>query len=113
MADTKKQQIGDPLAEAAQTGMLGARRPISSREEAPAAPPPSVPEPTTARPETGTIPSQLGRRPTTRERKKKTVLLEAPLSRWLDMRAASEQREMSDIVADALELYKKLNPEES
>lgn len=44
------------------------------------------------------------------ERKQKTVYLPAELARWLNIQAATEEREISDIVTDALEHYRQEHP---
>ncbi|MEO9029412.1 MAG: hypothetical protein ABI413_11430 [Ktedonobacteraceae bacterium] len=117
MADSsKKQTIGDPLAEAAQSGMLGGRRPITSRQEPetpPSAPAPVALEPTvqTQQPQAGVSTLETGKsatRRTKREREKKTILFEPQRAKWLEIQAATERREMSDIVSEALALYERL-----
>ena len=101
MADAR-QKIGDPLAEAAERGILGGRRPIGTREP-PSAAPASVDVP---KGETPGTPAR--RRKPKREREKKTILFEPARAQWLEIQAATERREMSDIVADALALYERL-----
>lgn len=45
---------------------------------------------------------------TRRRREQKTILFEVEQARWLEIQAATERRELSEIIHDALELYKKL-----
>ena len=113
MAASGKQEIGNPLDEAAASGILGGgqRKPIGTRQDVPMAPA-ATPERPPVEKQQAEAP-KVGRRPTTRERKKKTVLLEPDLARWLDIQSASESRELSDIVADGLELYKKFHSQGS
>ncbi len=80
-------KIGDPLAEAAQSGVLG-RRPITSMQ------PPQG--------------DQVKQEP---QRVKRTLMFSPALAKWLKVQAAQEEREMSEIVADALETYKQLHPQ--
>ena len=78
---TKQREIGDPLEHVALTGKLGGsnRQTVRSLEV-----------------------SNSGR-------KQKTVYLPSDLARWLNVQAAQEEREISEIVADALEMYRKLH----
>jgi hypothetical protein len=72
MADTK-QKIGDPLADAAQSGVLGGRRPIGTKE--PEGPAPAEREPAPAKqpePEP-TAAGRVSTRKPKREREKKTI----------------------------------------
>lgn len=111
MADNK-QKIGDPLQEAAQTGVLGGRRPIGTRQDAPSQPAAPA-EPVAPAPQ----PQVASENKTTKrgkpERKKKTILFLPGRAKWLDIQAATEGREQSEIVNDALELYEKLHAKES
>ncbi|MGH2479449.1 MAG: hypothetical protein ACRDHW_07335 [Ktedonobacteraceae bacterium] len=111
MADSsKKQAIGDPLADAAQTGMLGARRPITSRQE-PETPAPVAQEPAAPQSQAPASTVETGKNTTRkvkREREKKTILFEPQRAKWLEIQAATERREMSDIVGEALALYERL-----
>jgi hypothetical protein len=88
-------KIGDPLAEAAQSGVLG-RRPISSMQP---------PQPATKVQPLG---DQVKQEP---QRVKRTLMFSPALAKWLKVQAAQEGREMSEIVADALETYKQLHPQ--
>ncbi len=88
-------KIGDPLAEAAQSGVLG-RRPITSMQP---------PQPATRVQPQG---DQVKQEP---QRVKRTLMFSPALAKWLKIQAAQEGREMSEIVADALETYKQLHPQ--
>jgi hypothetical protein len=112
MTESKKQQIGDPLQEAAQTGVLGARRPIGTRQEAPSTPAPAAPpEPVAPTQPQAAIEEKFTKKGKP-ERRKKTILFLPERARWLDIQAATEGREQSEIVNDALELYEKLHAKE-
>ena len=91
-----KDKIGDALRDAAQTGVIGARRPATTRQ-------PVLPE---AKPAA----QDEQREREKPERKKYTFMLSPALAKWLKIQAATEEKEMSDIVAEALESYRLLHP---
>ena len=113
MVESKKQQIGDPLQEAAQTGVLGARRPIGTRQEAPSTPAPAAAsEPVAPTQPQAVTEDRTVTKKSKPERRKKTILFLPERAKWLDIQAATEGREQSEIVNDALELYEKLHAKE-
>lgn len=99
MADGK-QRIGDPLAEAAQSGVLGGRRPIGIRREPGASPAPS-PVPTSApRPE----------KKEKRSRERITVYLPLDQAEWVRVQAALQRKEISEIIEGAIRFYREKGP---
>lgn len=112
MADSKKQQIGDVLQEAAQSGVLG-RKPIGTRQDAPLTPAPAPAQAAPAAPTQAEQPAEEASKPKRRklEREKKTILFTTERAWWLEKQASAERRDQSDIVNDALELYEKLHKE--
>ena len=46
-------------------------------------------------------------------RVKKTILFEPERARWLEIQAARERRDISDILGEALALYEQFSREES
>jgi hypothetical protein len=91
-------EIGDPLERAATTGKLGGVSPAAR----------------TTSPERKTSEGEKSRMPdvqtsTTKEaRKQQTVYLPPGLAKWVKMQAIEEEREISEIMTDALEMYRKL-----
>jgi hypothetical protein len=101
MSDGGKQPIGNPLADAAKSGVIGQQRaPITTRSGQSAGPA------SQARQQDD---ESQGKEP---ERVKRTFMLTPERARWLKIQAAIEGREMSDIVDEALETYKQLHPEQ-
>lgn len=88
-------KIGDPLADAATTGVIGKR-------------------PTFAATERGqSVPGRQGQSDQEKknEREKRTLMFTPERAKWLKVQAALEGREMSEIVEEALEHYQRLHPQ--
>jgi hypothetical protein len=93
-------EIGDPLERAATTGKLGGVSPAAR------ATPPGPEKKTLEGGKSGMLEVQTS---TTKEtRKQQTVYLPPALAKWVKMQAIEEEREISEIVTDALEMYRKL-----
>lgn len=107
MADGK-QRIGDPLAEAAQSGVLGGRRPIGVRQDPPASlpPVPSVSPPAPA-PAPVSRPASTSEKKEKRNRERLTVYLPPDLAEWVRVRAARQRKEISEIIEDTINLYRE------
>lgn len=105
MADGK-QRIGDPLAEAAQSGILGGRRPIGVRQEPPGAPPPSIPVSAPA-PRPAPVPAQSAEKKEKRSRERMTVYLPPDLAEWVRVRAARQRKEISEIIESTISFYRE------
>jgi len=82
------------LKEAAQSGVLGAHRPIGVRQEPSAAPPLPV------------APTEKSGKKEKRERERMTVYLPIDLAEWVRVQAARGRKEISEIVEMALEDYR-------
>ncbi len=102
------QKIGNPLTDAAQSGMLGGqRRPLGTKDT------PAMP---IAEPYTEPMISKQQRARETKEetleqeRVKRTILFTPERAKWLKVRAAMAEKEMSAIVEEALALWEKVNP---
>ena len=110
MAD--KDKIGDPFTQAAQTGVIGARKPISSvQQQIPDSPTRQEALQELAREEGKTEGLKYYRKYSKHpDWKKQTLLLPPQLISWLKFQALQEGREMSEITVDALETYKQLHP---
>jgi hypothetical protein len=103
-----KQQIGDPMALAVQTGIIGERRPITSRDERPREETVRLPEkPREAKEKTPST-QKWKHLETTSDTEKKTITFYAEMAHWLEIQAAIERRDMSLIVDEALGLYRRL-----
>ena len=87
----RKKPIGNPLEQAIVEGTIG-KKSAAVEEQARA----SVPTPV----------RNVGRKPTKKDRVQHTIYLSPVLSKWLKITHFEEGREMSDVVADALVLYK-------
>jgi hypothetical protein len=87
-----KKPIGNPLEQAIVTGTIGKKsEPVEQAA-------------------TETIPTpvrKVGRKPTKKDRVQHTIYLPPVISKWLKWDAIDEGREISDITADALLLYKE------
>lgn len=102
------QKIGNPLTDAAQSGILGGqRRPLGTKQDIPAVP-------DTEQYKESAIPKQQGREVKEevpeQERVKRTILFTPTRAKWLKVRAAMAEKEMSAIVEEALALWEKVNP---
>ncbi len=98
MADGK-QEIGNPLTQAFQAGSIGSSRtPITSKTQ------PNVPAQQKRSDEEGADKDTV-------ERKKSTFMLTPYRKQWLQVMAALEGREQSDILEEALATYEQLHPE--
>lgn len=103
-----KQQIGDPMALAVQTGIIGERRPITSRDDRPREEPVKTPEkPKETRERTPSAQKWKHLEATTGT-EKKTITFYSSTAHWLEIQAATERRDMSLIVDEALGMYKRL-----
>ncbi len=90
-------EIGDPLERAAVTGKIGGGSPPAppTEDRGKAAKKSSVPDVQTSS--------------TKEARKQHTIYLPPRLSKWLKLQAVEEDREISEIATDALEMYRKLH----
>jgi len=87
-----KKPIGNPLEQAIVSGTIGKKS-----EPVEQVAPESVP----------TLVRKVGRKPTKKDRVQHTIYLPPVLSKWLKIAHFEEGREISDVVADALVLYKE------
>ena len=97
MSEQKKDKIGDPLAEAATTGVIG-RRPSFAQPQAQTRPAPARPDPDGEQEEQKAL------------RVKRTLMFTPQRAKWLKVQAAQEGREMSEIIEEALATYQQLHP---
>jgi hypothetical protein len=87
-----KKAIGNPLEQAIVSGTIGKKsEPVAEQANE------AVPTPI----------RKVGRKPTKKDRVQHTVYLPPVLSKWVKMESYEEGREISDVVADALLLYKE------
>lgn len=101
-----EQKIGNPLTDAAQTGILGGqRRPLGVKQESP-----TTPATGTQAPIQQQRPQETKEPSTEQERIKRTILFTPQRAKWLKVRAAQAEKEMSEIVEEALALWEKVNP---
>lgn len=107
MADTG-QKIGNPLTDAAQSGVLGGgqRRPLGVKPDASVAPATEPHREQIPKTQQKTREKEETQEP---ERIKKTVLFTPERAKWLKVRAAMAEKEMSEIVEEALALWEKVN----
>jgi hypothetical protein len=86
-----KKPIGNPLEQAIVSGTIGKKsEPVEDQT-------------------TQTVPTpvrKVGRKPTKKDRVQHTIYLPPVLSKWLKIESYEQGREISDIVADAILLYK-------
>jgi hypothetical protein len=87
-----KKPIGNPLEQAIVAGTIGKK---SEPVEAQAAEIVSTPV------------RKVGRKPSKKDRVQHTIYLPPVLSKWIKIESYEQGREMSDIVADAILLYKE------
>jgi hypothetical protein len=87
-----KQAIGNPLEQAIMEGTIG-------KKSEPVEPQATEPVPTPVR--------KVGRKPTKKDRVQHTIYLPPVLSKWIKIESYEQGREMSDVVADAILLYKE------
>ena len=87
-----KKPIGNPLEQAIVAGTIGKKTEPVEQEVTE-----SVPTPV----------RKVGRKPTKKDRVQHTVYLPPVISKWLKWDSIEEGREISDVVADALVLYKE------
>ncbi len=86
-----KKTIGNPLEQAIIAGTIGKKsNDVGNR---------------TAEPDTAPI-RKIGRKATKKERVQHTIYLPPVLSKWVKIEAYEQGREISDLMADALRLYK-------
>jgi hypothetical protein len=88
-------KIGNPLEEAAQSGVLGRKQTFTPGQQ----------DSTAARSQATTEREQ------NRVRVKRTLMFTPARAKWLKVQAAQEGREMSDIVDEALATYQQLHSE--
>ena len=87
-----KKPIGNPLEQAIVSGTIGKKsEPVEEQGAA------SVPTPV----------RKVGRKPTKKDRVQHTIYLPPVLSKWVKIEAYEQGREISDIVSDAILLYKE------
>ena len=87
-----KKPIGNPLEQAIVAGTIGKKSELLEEQTSEAVPTPV---------------RKVGRKPTKKDRVQHTIYLSPVLSKWLKIAHFEEGREISDIVADALVLYKE------
>ena len=87
-----KKPIGNPLEQAIVAGTIGKKSEPDEEQTTE-----SVPTPV----------RKVGRKPTKKDRVQHTVYLPPVISKWLKWDSIEEGREISDVVADALVLYKE------
>ena len=87
-----KQAIGNPLEQAIMEGTIGKKsEPVEQQA--------TEPVPTPVR--------KVGRKPTKKDRVQHTIYLPPVLSKWIKIESYEQGREISDVVADAILLYKE------
>jgi hypothetical protein len=87
-----KKAIGNPLAQAILEGTIGKKsEPVEQQA--------TEPVPTPVR--------KVGRKPTKKDRVQHTIYLPPVLSKWVKIESYEQGREISDVVADAILLYKE------
>ena len=87
-----KKAIGNPLEQAIVSGTIGKKSEPVEEQVAE-----SVPTPV----------RKVGRKPTKKDRVQHTIYLPPVLSRWVKIESYEQGREISDVVADAILLYKE------
>ena len=87
-----KQAIGNPLEQAIMEGTIG-------KKSEPVEPQATESVPTPVR--------KVGRKPTKKDRVQHTIYLPPVLSKWVKIESYEQGREISDVVADAILLYKE------
>ena len=87
-----KKPIGNPLEQAIMEGTIGKKS-----EPVEQVAPESVP----------TLVRKVGRKPTKKDRVQHTIYLPPVLSKWVKIESYEQGREISDVVADAILLYKE------
>jgi len=95
-------EIGDPLERAATTGKLGGVSPAARGMTSQAR---------TSEGEKSRMPD-VQTSTTKGLRKQQTVYLPPALAKWVKKQAIEEEREISEIMTDALEMYRKLHVSE-
>jgi len=87
-----KQAIGNPLEQAIMEGTIGKKsEPVEQQTTE------SVPTPV----------RKVGRKSTKKDRVQHTIYLPPVLSKWIKIESYEQGREISDVVADAILLYKE------
>jgi hypothetical protein len=87
-----KKAIGNPLEQAIMEGTIGKKsEPVEQQA--------TEPVPTPVR--------KVGRKPTKKDRVQHTIYLPPVLSKWIKIESYEQGREISDVVADAILLYKE------
>ncbi|HEY1247917.1 MAG TPA: hypothetical protein VGE97_02910 [Nitrososphaera sp.] len=87
-----KKPIGNPLEQAIVSGTIGKKsEPVTEQAT-----------------ESVAIPvRKVGRKPTKKDRVQHTIYLPPVLSKWIKIESYEQGREISDVVADAILLYKE------
>jgi hypothetical protein len=87
-----KKAIGNPIEQAILSGTIGKKsEPVEQQA-------------------TQTVPTpvrKVGRKPTKKDRVQHTIYLPPVLSKWVKIESYEQGREISDVVADAILLYKE------
>jgi len=108
MSAAKKRDIGDPLERAATTGKIGGN--VTSSPEVQTSSSPNFQTAESPKVQTSSsLDNQQSGSPTAKsaERKQQTVYLPPALAKWLKLQAIEEEREISQIVTQALEEYRR------
>ena len=87
-----KKPIGNPLEQAIVSGTIGKK---------------SEPVAEQATESIATPVRKVGRKPTKKDRVQHTIYLPPVLSKWIKIESYEQGREISDVVADAILLYKE------
>ena len=87
-----KKPIGNPLEQAIVAGTIGKKSEPAEQQAAEAVPTPV---------------RKIGRKATKKDRVQHTIYLPPVLSKWVKIESYEQGREISDIVADAILLYKE------
>ena len=87
-----KKPIGNPLEQAIVSGTIGKK---------------SEPVAEQATESVATPVRKVGRKPTKKDRVQHTIYLPPVLSKWIKIESYEQGREISDVVADAILLYKE------
>ena len=87
-----KKTIGNPLEQAIVSGTIGKKSEPVDRQATEAVSTPI---------------RKVGRKPTKKDRVQHTIYLPPVLSKWVKIESYEQGREISDVVADAIVLYKE------
>jgi len=87
-----KKPIGNPLEQAIVSGTIGKKSEPVAQQAAESVP---------------ALIRKVGRKPTKKDRVQHTIYLPPVLSKWVKIESYEQGREISDVVADAILLYKE------